>query len=62
MSVTTANMTEKMGHANGHMNGHANGDTQDEHLIVRSIRQEPVTMKRKPWVPPKDSKLLNPGT
>lgn len=70
MSVTTANMTEKMEHTNGHANGYTNGHTngyingctQDEHGIVTSIRQEPVTSKRQPWVAPKDSKLLHPGT
>jgi hypothetical protein len=65
MSVTTANRTEKMGqmerYTNGHTNGHTIGDTHDEQAIVTEIPQEPVTIKRKPWIPPKDSKLLNPG-
>ena len=54
-------MTEKTGTVERYTNGDTNGDTQDEHAIIDSIYEEPVTLKRRAWVPPKDSKLLNPG-
>lgn len=60
MPVATANITEKMGHANG--NGTTNGDNMSDSVIPTSIPEEPVTIKRRPYVPPKGSKLLNPGT
>jgi hypothetical protein len=54
------------GHANGHTNGHTNGDTNGDalegYVIPRSIPQEPVSELRKPYIAPKGSKLLNPGT
>jgi peroxygenase len=59
-------MSEKTWHAepytNGHTNALTNGDTMDGYIIPRSIPQEPVSELRKPYIPPKGSKLLNPGT
>jgi hypothetical protein len=49
-------------HANGHTNGDTNGDAMDGYVIPRSIPQEPVSELRKPYIAPKGSKLLNPGT
>jgi peroxygenase len=50
------------GHTNGYTNGDANGDALDGYVIPRSIPQEPVSELRKPYIAPKGSKLLNPGT
>jgi peroxygenase len=59
MPAPTANTTEKkMGH---YTNGDTNGDDTFDQLIPRSIPQEPVSMARKPYIPPKNSKLLHPG-
>jgi hypothetical protein len=57
MPMSTADMTEKKGITNGE----TNGDTNGEYVIPCWIPQEPVSMARKPWIPPKDSKLLHPG-
>jgi hypothetical protein len=62
MPVSTANMTEKMGHSERLTNGDTNGDHKSEYVIPRSIPQEPVSILRKPWIAPKGSKLLHPGT
>jgi hypothetical protein len=65
MPGTTANMSErkqkKMGYVNGETNGETNGH-KEGYVIPRSIPQEPVTVNRQPWIPPKDSKLEHPGT
>lgn len=64
MPGTTANMSErkqkKMCYVNGETNGDTNGD-MSEYVIPRSIPQEPVSVQRQPWIPPKDSKLEYPG-
>jgi hypothetical protein len=62
MSVSTANKTEKMGHAERNTNGDTNGDTIPDYVIVQGIRYEPVTEQRKPYISSKGSKLLHPGT
>lgn len=43
-----------------HVNGYSNGD-DTEYIIPTSIPQEPVSIQRTPWIPPKDSKLIHPG-
>ncbi|KAH3942246.1 hypothetical protein HBI56_194520 [Parastagonospora nodorum] len=44
-----------------HVNGYTNGDDA-EYIIPISIPQESVSVQRTPWIPPKDSKLIHPGT
>ncbi|KAL5120837.1 hypothetical protein ACEQ8H_001318 [Pleosporales sp. CAS-2024a] len=53
MPGKTANRSDKA-------NGHGNGDAH-EYIIPTSIPQEPVSVHRQPWIPPKDSKLIHPG-
>jgi peroxygenase len=52
---------KKMGYVNGETNGETNGE-KTEYVIPRSIPNEPVSVQRQPWIPPKDSKLEHPGT